>query len=78
MGSVVTTALARCDLDALGAIAATEDALGGCARLVHAVETDVRDRAAFDTFWADVDRHFARVDIVVNLLGGRVPPGLTR
>jgi 3-oxoacyl-[acyl-carrier protein] reductase len=76
MGRAITVALATagvdvafCDINA-DAIKATLELLKPLDRKVLCAAVDVRDRAALDAFWADFDRQFKRVDIVVNVVGG--------
>jgi NAD(P)-dependent dehydrogenase (short-subunit alcohol dehydrogenase family) len=61
--------IALCDVDA-AALGRAADLLRTLQREVLAHEADVCDRAALDGFWSQVDRHFQRVDIVVNVVGG--------
>jgi 3-oxoacyl-[acyl-carrier protein] reductase len=76
MGRAITTALAKagvdvafCDINQDG-ITATLHELKSLASKVYAAQLDVRDRAALDAFWLDIDRQFAKVDILVNVVGG--------
>ena len=76
IGRAITLALAGagidvalCDNDAHGiaAIIPEVEALG--VRIL-AVAADVRDEAAFDTFWDRVEAEFPALDILVNVAGG--------
>jgi NAD(P)-dependent dehydrogenase (short-subunit alcohol dehydrogenase family) len=79
LGRAITLALAQsevdialCDIDGV-AIIDVADEITRLGRQVFQKVVDVRDRTALDAFWTELDGTFARVDILINVVGGIRP-----